>query len=383
MSKPKLLFVNTPTKFFISHRLQLARAASEQYEVFVSAEDSAAAEQIKKNGFTPCLSKFKRSLRLNPFRELVALISLYKAIKRIQPDIINCVGLKSIIYGSICSKFLKIPSVYMFTGLGIAFSSPKLTHRILKFIIIRVLRFSLYRGANYTAVFQNKSDMKLLSEQQVVEPTKSKQIKGSGVDTKIYQNTPEIDRPVLKVLFVGRLLWAKGVGVFLDVAKKAQENQMPLEFLIAGEPDDMNKDSVPKKILLEHHDSGLINYLGFVTDMVSLYQDVNIVVMPTMYGEGIPKAIIEACSCQRAVIASNIGGCVELIKHQQNGLLVSPSDKDELYEAIDKIADNPGLRARLAQEARQTVVDQFSIEIVISQTLPLYDKLVVDKTADT
>ena len=109
--------------------------------------------------------------------------------------------------------------------------------------------------------------------------------------------------------------------------------------------------------------------------MEELLSTVDIVVLPTSYGEGVPRILIEAASCGVPIIASNVPGCREIVVHQENGLLIPPKNWKALAEAIEYLAEKPAIRQRMGENGRKKVLAEFDEEIVINKTLNVYREL--------
>ena len=101
----------------------------------------------------------------------------------------------------------------------------------------------------------------------------------------------------------------------------------------------------------------------------------HIVVLPTTYGEGVPKILLEAASCGRAIIANDVPGCREIVRHNINGLLVQPNDWESLANAIEQLLINSNLRKTMGLRGREIVVNEFAQEIVMSRTATIYKEL--------
>jgi glycosyltransferase involved in cell wall biosynthesis len=102
---------------------------------------------------------------------------------------------------------------------------------------------------------------------------------------------------------------------------------------------------------------------------------VAVVCLPSHGGEGVPKALIEAAASERAIVASDVPGCRDIVRHGTNGILVPPKNPAALADAIARLLNNPGLRAEMGRRGREIVVNEFSEEKVIQQTLALYRQL--------
>jgi glycosyltransferase involved in cell wall biosynthesis len=98
--------------------------------------------------------------------------------------------------------------------------------------------------------------------------------------------------------------------------------------------------------------------------------------LPTAYGEGVPRSLIEAAACGLALVATDAPGCREVITNEVNGLLVPLRNAEALAAAIARIADNPELAAKMGQAAKAKALLEFDEHVVIKQTLAVYDELI-------
>jgi len=169
------------------------------------------------------------------------------------------------------------------------------------------------------------------------------------------------------------MIWDKGVGEFVKAAKIIKDIDTKCRFLLVGIPDTENPTSIPEKTLRAWHSSGVIEWLEHRDDMPKILSDANIVVLPTIYGEGVPKILIEAAACGRAIVTTNIPGCREVVRHNENGILVPPGSLKKLLEAIMRLIEDKSLREKMGANGRKIVEKEFSEEIVARETMALYE----------
>jgi glycosyltransferase involved in cell wall biosynthesis len=99
------------------------------------------------------------------------------------------------------------------------------------------------------------------------------------------------------------------------------------------------------------------------------------VVTLTSYREGLPKVLLEAAACGKPIVAADVPGCREVVRHHVNGLLVPPKNPAALAEAIGFLLDHPAQRAAMGVAAREIVVQEYSVPKVAGQMLDLYREL--------
>jgi glycosyltransferase involved in cell wall biosynthesis len=112
--------------------------------------------------------------------------------------------------------------------------------------------------------------------------------------------------------------------------------------------------------------------------MPKVLSSANIVVLPS-YHEGLPKVLLEAAASARAIVATDVPGCREIVRQEVNGLLVPPRSSGPLARAIQVLLQSSGLRARFGRAGREIALSEFSERIVVSQTLDLYRDLLESK----
>ncbi len=117
-----------------------------------------------------------------------------------------------------------------------------------------------------------------------------------------------------------------------------------------------------------------MEWWGFSRDMPEVYRQAQVVALPSM-GEGLPTALLEAAACERPIVTTDVPGCREVVQDGETGLLVPPNDPAALAAAVERLLDDPGLRRKLAKNARLRVEENFSDQTINGQTLEVYRSL--------
>jgi glycosyltransferase involved in cell wall biosynthesis len=371
----RLLYVVNIPRFFVSHRLPLALAARDAgYEVHVatSDQDEENLDRIRDAGLTlhPIpLVQHGRSPR-DELRTLLALVRLYR---RLQPDLLHHVTIKPLLYGGIAARLTRRRAVVAaMSGLGRAFRDHAGAARRPGVALRVALRLALPRRST-SLLFQNQEDLEVFRDLGLAAADRATLVRGSGVDLGRFRPSPEPEPttsgPV--VLYAGRLMWQKGLGEFAEVARRLA----PIaRFRIAGYSEAGSPDAVPIAQLEEWAAEGRIEWLGAREDMPQVIADAHLVVLPTVYGEGVPKTLIEAAACGRAIVTSDAPGCRDICRDGVNGSLTPPGDVDALEAAVRRLVLDPGLRQRMGAAGRAIAEADFSSEQVIGATLALYEQ---------
>lgn len=366
-----LVFLVTEDWYFCSHRLPLALAARDAgYDVTVLTRVTNHGETIRSAGLNLIpIGMVRRSRGMTG--ELAAIRELVRLYRELKPDLIHHVALKAVVYGSIAARIAGLRNVVnAVAGLGWLFSSESLRAKMLRKSVALVFRALLVRGR---VIVQNPDDRATLV-QTGLRAEAVKVIRGSGVDLERFNATPEPNgRPA--VLLASRMLWEKGVGQFVDAARALQGRGSEARFVLVGVPDVENPSAVPETTLQAWHDEGVVEWWGRREDMPAVIQQAHVICLPSFYREGVPKILIEAAASGRPIITTDTPGCREIVRHQENGLLVPTRDVAALATAIERLLRDPNLRQRMGERGRMIAVNEFSIQSVVRETLGVYEEL--------
>lgn len=370
----KVLFVVNVDWFFISHRLCIAeQAVKEGWEVFVAGEDTGRSHEIESKGITFINLPFSRS-GTNPKDELKTLLNFYKVYKKIKPDIVHHITLKPVIYGSVVSKLLKIKgTLNAISGLGYNFTGER--QGIVQKFMTSLMKYG-FNQTNLAVIFQNKDDFNEVNKLKILsDSNKINFIKGSGVDLNIFNHSPFPNDSTIKILLPIRMLWDKGVQEFrgaTDLLKSKYKGKVL--FILSGLADIENKAGVTEDYLRDWEDAGYVDWIGYQKDMVSVYQNSHIVVLPS-YREGMPKSLLEACAIGRPIVTTDAIGCRECVDEGVNGFKVPVKSVKELADAIEKLILNDSLRVSMGEKSREKAENEFSQAMVINKHLKIYNTL--------
>ena len=371
---PRLLFVVNIPRFFLSHRLPLALAARQagfDVQVATSDSDADALQIIAEYGF-PCHPIPLRQHGLNPLLELRTLLALLALYREIQPDLLHHVSIKPVIYGGIAARLSGCDRVVQaMSGLGYVFVDASAKAKLLNKLCAPAFKLAL--GGELTrTVFQNPDDRQLFVERGLAARHKTLVIRGSGVDEDVFRPRDENQDALPVALFAGRLLMKKGIADFVEVARRLRGKA---RFQVAGYEESTSPLNVSADQLQGWQAEGLIEWLGARDDMPAVYAESNIVCLPSTYGEGVPRVLIEAAACARACVTTDTPGCREIVRDGVNGLLVPANDIAALTQAVQHLIDNPAKRMKMGAAGRQIFLAGFTLRQVVNETLSLYKGL--------
>lgn len=303
----------------------------------------------------------------SPLAEVGLLARIFKFLRREKPDIVFGYTIKSNIYAGLACRWLGIPFVPNVTGLGPAFNGAGMLNRVVR---------GLYRQAFARAravFFQNPDDRAVFLQAGLVAGQKARLLPGSGVDLAHFTAQPmrRTDDEVT-FLLAARLLWDKGVGLYVEAARQVRETHPKARFQLLGPPDLASRSGVPVEQIEAWAREGVIEYLGKTTDVRPALAGADCVVLPSWYREGTPRVLLEAAATGRPVITTDMPGCRDAIEDGVTGFLCPPRDASALAAAMQRFAALPceaqQAMGRAARERAERVFDEaFVINAYIEQ----------------
>jgi glycosyltransferase involved in cell wall biosynthesis len=171
----------------------------------------------------------------------------------------------------------------------------------------------------------------------------------------------------------------KGIYEFVNAARLLHLEFPNVRFVLVGKIDSGNTSSIDYFEIMSWEKEGIIEWWGHQSDMVTVLNKGTMVVLPTFYGEGLPKVLLEAAACSKPIISTNVPGCKEIVRHEVNGLLIPAKDEVALAEAIRRLLDNPEFAKQLGENGREIVQKEFSEALVVEKTFEVYDLLLTGK----
>ncbi|WP_343652596.1 glycosyltransferase family 4 protein [Herbaspirillum sp.] len=369
----KILYFVGEDWFFLSHFLDRAKAVrAAGHDVVVVARENVGGDAIRAAGFRFVPIKISRR-GLNPLTEIILLSQLLRIYRREKPDLFHHVALKPILYGTFIARLLgKTPIVNAPVGMGFVFSSGQLLARCLRPGVRLGLHFLLNPPAS-KVVFENRDDLNDAIGNGVVRPEDVVLIRGAGVDLVQYKYAA-LSSDTLNVTLVARMLRDKGIGEFVEAARILHPRYPHVRFQLVGGPDKGNPASFSESQLRQWNGQSGIEWLGHRNDVPELLAGSNIVCLPS-YREGLPKSLIEGMAIGRPIVTTDVPGCREVVEEGRNGLLVPPRDPVALAAALARLIESTALRLEFGAAGRKRAVTEFGSDIVIKETLALYDRL--------
>lgn len=306
----------------------------------------------------------------------------YRSIKKIicekKIDLVFPYTIKPVMYSSLAASKLNVPVIGLVNGIGYLFTGSTLRQRLLRSLVVPVYKFCIKK--NQYMVFQNPDDLQLFRDKKIcAETTNLKVVAGSGVDLNQFPWRPPRKAKNLRFAFIGRLLVEKGILLYLDAAKEFSGKFENVEFHVFGEPQLESANSISLSRLQEYIEENAVVYHGRVDDIAAHLNNLDVIVFPSWYREGVPRALLEGLSCGIAIITTESPGCREAVVNGLNGILISPESISELKNAIEHMVVNPDVIRRMSYESRALAEHKFDVNIVNRNLLACFDTVLSSK----
>jgi glycosyltransferase involved in cell wall biosynthesis len=370
---PKVIFVDNSVASFRHDRMELCYAARDMgLEVHVAAPAGSASSSITKEGF--CFHEIPMSRNgTSLWQEPATILALFRLYRRLRPSLVHHFRLKPVLHGSLAASLAGVPAVVnTLTGLGHVFTEHSERNVLLRRLISTGCKRA-FRHRNLRVIFQNPDDRAVFIRDHIIPADQTAVIKGSGVDISMFVASPEPDG-VPVVVLASRMLWDKGIAQFVEAAEILRAEGVKATFALVGSSDPENPTAIPVEQLQAWKEQGSVEWWGLRKDMPAVLAKSHIVCLPS-YREGIPRILIEAAACGRPIVTTDAPGCRELVRPGENGLLVPVQDTAALVIALRTLIENPEMRKSMGRCNRALAVQEFDLELVISQYRTIYQDL--------
>ena len=297
---------------------------------------------------------------MNPFVDITLIRQLKNIYRKEKFDLVFHYTIKPVIYGSWAATRAHIPQISVITGLGYTFLRKGWINRFAKCLYRSALRRSK------EVWFLNQDDKTLFLEQNIVSSSRTRVIHGEGVNTTYYQSTQPPKSP-FTFLFVGRVLWDKGIGEFVDAARVVKKQHPRAQFHILGQLGANNPACVSIQQMEEWEKSGVIKYLGETDNVLPYIESAHCIVLPS-YREGVSRVLMEAASMKRPIIASNVPGCNEIVVDGENGFLCESQNVSSLIACMmHMLSLTEEERLKFGENGRKRIVQYYDEQMVIQK----------------
>jgi glycosyltransferase involved in cell wall biosynthesis len=331
------------------------------YRVLAIAPDDEYADDIRSMGCIFYPVDFRNSAT-SPIKDILLYFSLLKIYRKEKPGIVFHYVIKPCIYGSMAAGKLNIPSVSVITGLGYVFSGGNWLQHPVQFLFKRAMVHAKQ------VWFLNHENASYFEQHSIISKDKIRILPGEGIDTNKFSPAAQrqAGNPFI-FLMVSRLLWSKGLGIYMEAARILRSRGVDAEFRLLGKPEKGHPESVPDEQLIDWEKQGLLVNLGFREDVRQTLSEADCLVLPTYYEEGIPRTLLEAGSMEIPSITTDLTGSHSVVEDNVNGLLCRPRDARDLADKmITMISLGNEKRKEMGQNGRKKILAEFDLKAVIA-----------------
>ncbi|GAB4337282.1 MAG: glycosyltransferase family 4 protein [Flammeovirgaceae bacterium] len=355
------LVVNSAWNIYNFRRDLIQYLMSEGYEIVAIAPNDGYGEHLKRMGCVYEEVKMQPKSS-NPIYDLIFTKNLFQIYKKHQLRAVLHFTIKPNIYGTLAARWAGIPSINNVTGLGTVFLHDDLKSKIAKFLYKFAFRFPA------KIFFQNDDDLSLFLSLKLVRREKTEIIPGSGVNLDTFSPQDEFKRQSPFVfLMIARLLYDKGIVEFVEAAKILKNKSLNAVFKVLGGIETTAGLGVSKMQVNEWVKHGWIEHFDKVEDVRPFIQKADVVVLPS-YREGTPRSLLEAASMEKPLIATNVAGCKEVVKHQFNGFLCEVRNANDLAQKMQEIYElHEEKLKQMGKNSRIFMAEKFDQKLVFQK----------------
>jgi len=357
------------------------RITDEGWDVVFVAPGGGGKDSVGLTGIRSIHVPLKRRVWA-PVHHAVAVWQLAALFRREKPTIVHLNTMQAIVLGNAAAMFCRQPGVISaVAGLG-----HFLGDRTGKGIAGRVISYMvewLVALRTDVIIVQHESDRQICEKWGMRRKQQVVVVPGSGVDTSRFQPSDTEEDPgrqIPRILFAGRWLGSKGVVRYLECAGLLNGRSVRAEWTLAGAPDSGNPDSLTKAEVERLAEASGVRVVGHVDNMVELFRKTDIFVLPTSYGEGVPRSLVEAAAVGLPVVCTDHPGCRMVVENDVSGIITKSDSTRDLAEAIETLISDPGRRKDMGRNARRIVLEgEFDEIAVATKTLGVYEKVLTKR----
>ncbi|MCK5214803.1 MAG: glycosyltransferase family 4 protein [Candidatus Omnitrophica bacterium] len=324
---------------------------------------------------TKVFSIYQLQRNINPFKDLIALIRLYRCFRREKFDIVHTHTAKAGALGRIAARLAGVPKV-VHTSHGHNFYG--YFGPIGSKIIIFVEKILTAMTDKITALTELERRDFITYK---VSPQKKIMVFNSGVEFEKLRNIEidpvnvraslSVDEDEILISMIGRLEEVKGPEHLIEAAQIVLKKNAKVRFLFVGD------GALRQSLETRCNQMGIndkVIFTGWRADVPQILSVIDILVLPSI-NEAVGRILLEAGALGIPVVATYVGGVPEIIKDHETGILVPPESPDEIADAVMTLINDPQQRKRMGETAKVWVDDKFSAGRMVSKITGLYNDL--------
>ncbi|MFH6563397.1 glycosyltransferase family 4 protein [Aeromonas caviae] len=301
----------------------------------------------------------------NPINDLKTLFSFKRIFSQNKIDVVLNFTPKNNIYATLAAATQEVKTINNVAGLGVLFINESVTSKIAR------LLYKVSQRYADKIFFQNEEDRTVFLENNMARMEITDRLPGSGADLSRFTFSPSPDDGIVRFLLIARMLYDKGVGHYVEAARiLKQKYGDSVEFRLLGFLDVNNPSAVSKTEMQSWVDEGIVSYLGVSDNVECEIAQVDCMVLPSFYREGVPKSLLESGAMGKPIVTTDNVGCRETVDHGVNGFLCAPRDTVSLVNALETIIHmSHQERLEMGWQSRKKIESEFDEKIVINKYL--------------
>ena len=374
-----VLYIANTSWYLYNFRMNLMISMRERgYHVIAIAPKDQFSSNIEKEGID-FISIAASRKAMNFVNDIKLIITLFKLFKQYTPFIVHNFTIKTVLLGTFAAQLARIPKVVnSIDGLGHIFSHKKsiLTN------LISVLFKMVFKFSKCILIVLNPDDRDYFIQNKIITNKKIFLINGAGINADEFSNKNfnikkinYVDETKVNFFLFSRMIWDKGIKEYIDAALNIFTQFPSTHFYLVGASDPGNPTGIPLSWLKNINKLLGVSWIDYVDDVKPWLVSADIVVLPSLYREGIPLSLLEAASFEKPIITADGPGCKEIVKNKVNGILVPPGDSSALESAMKYLLDNRDIWKKMGSEGRKLVLDKFDEKLIVKETIDLYNKI--------
>ncbi len=378
MSRIKVLHVHTlpvVSGSGINTFLTMKGLDRNKYQVDLAcAPGGALIDKVKKEGlgFFP-INHFRQ--KISPFHDLWALWELTRLMRQKKYDIVHTHNSKAGFIGRLAAKISRVP-IIVHTIHGFAFHEYERPPRRILFILLE--RFAARLCDKLITISEPLKEWGL--RLGIGRPEKYITIY-SGIEAEKFKININIDekkkelgiKPKEKIVGVVAKLWeGKGHETILEAAPQVIKEIPDVKFLFVGE------GYLREKLETQVRELGLSNniiFTGFRADIPEITATFDLALLVSLF-EGMGRVLLEAMVMRKPVVATKVGGIVDVVRDGETGILVPPGDADALAKAIVTLLKDEELARRMGEAGRKRIDERFTARTMVERITEVYEELI-------
>lgn len=379
--KVKLIRITTvPISLKILLKDQL-RFMNQYFETIgISSEGKELLEVKHDEGIKTIAVNMSREI--TPLKDFLSLLKMIRLLHKEKPTIVHTHTPKAGIIGMLASWIVRVPHrLHTVAGLPVMEAKGKK-----KLLLLKVEQLTYFCA---TKVYANSYGLKkYILDNHLTHKNKLKVIghgSSNGIDTLYFDKTPHIIKESKKIklqyhldnqfifCFIGRIVKDKGVNELLYAFNKLSLSFNNIKLFILGSFEKTLDPISTQSYQILQNNKDIIN-LGFQNDIRPYLATSDCFVLPS-YREGFPNVVLQASSMGISSIVSNINGCNEIIKDNENGLIIQAKDQEGLYEAMKKYLEDKELSKKLSLHSREEILQKYDRKEFYHSLLKEYNEV--------